>query len=296
MEPAERNEPWARPRPGMVLSGCVLERVLERGFLGTLWQAFETDRDRPVAVKILHPVLACGEELRPEDRNLAEALSRVRHPGVVRIHRVGEEGPFRYLVREFVSGHRLDQLLRQDQGAIHTRPGRDWSQVVDAWGWQIARALGHCHELGLLHRALWPGNVGIGHDGKARIFDFWIGAVASPVGVTCLRGYLSPEEEWGGPVGPRSDLFSLGVVLYRCLAGTLPYPVLRTPSEDKVFFDRRPRPIRHFRPSVDRSLEAVVLKALELDPNQRFGSAYEMAEALQASSAGDPDWGRGATG
>ena len=266
-------------KPGMVLGGCVLERVLERGYLGTLWLAYEPDRDRQVTLKVYHPAQACGEEFRVESQRLAEAVATLSHPHLVRVLRFTEDPPYRFLVREFQPGTRLDSVLREERHRPKARLQGGWVPTVCRWGAQIAEGLDHAHRLGILHRALWPGNIGIGTDGKARAFDFWTGAARSPVVVTCLRGYLAPEEEWQGPVGPAADVFSLGAVLYRCLAGTLPYPVLRTPSEDKVFFDRPPRSLRRRVPELAPGVEAAVLRALELDPEGRPASAGAVAAA-----------------
>ena len=288
--------------PGLNLGGCYLERVLEKGALGTLWLANDTALRRLVGVKVFHgPIIEAATD---SETILAEAgsVARLDHPTLSSIYRAGRNEGCVYIVCEHVVGERLDLLLsrvatsRQSQwpstlsgttvfsASLPALLQRDsgWSGTIARWGSELAYGLSTAHRRGIIHRAVWPGNIVVARLGSVRLFDFWLGGHASPREVSALHGYLSPEEEAGAEVSASSDVFSLGATLYRGLTGVLPFPIQQTLTEDIVLFDRAPAPLTSHGLNAPRELEKILRRALRIEPSRRYQDIAEMGEALES--------------
>lgn len=249
-----------------------VERVLGRGSQGVVYQARDPELGRSVAIKTLRPSRD-REALRREART-AGGLS---HPGIVPVYEAGEHEGTPYVVYELVDGETLRDCLRRT-------PVVPSEQVV-VWAGQLLDALDHAHGRGVVHRDLNPANIRIDARGSARIMDFGISAAVGETAGTAVVGtasYLAPEQVSGATLGPASDLFSLGLVLWEMLAGE---PAIEAPDAMSAMYRIAHEPIDP--PSsrgaeVDRRLEALVMRALEKAPEDRFTGARAMRAALDA--------------
>jgi serine/threonine-protein kinase len=283
---------------GRIIAGkFVLEAVLGEGGTGTVYRARQLALDRTVALKLLRREIARDEHFLERFKREARAASRLDHPNSVRVLDFGQDHDSSlYLVMELVQGRTLYEIIDADWPLENARVVRLLSQVL--------AALAVAHELGVIHRDLKPENIIVvrttGDDGEdvehAKVCDFGIAALGarlrSPAGTderrVTLSGsfvgtpeYMSPEQVRGELGDQRSDLYSLGVVLYQLLTGRLPF---RDPSPWTValLHNTEPPPPPSTLLHVHPGLEAVCLKAMSKQPEHRFDTAREMRAALRA--------------
>ena len=251
------------------------------GAMGEVHLAEDLRLARPVAIKSLRPELARYPDIRQRFSQEARAAARISHPNVVRIYDTGEEGRTPYLVMECLPGTTLvDELA---WGTLE--PPRARRVGLDVLG-----ALDAAHRLGVVHRDVKPGNILLtaAIDGPVKVSDFGIAKSTDEHSITesgALVGtpaYLAPERVAGEPAGPRSDLYSLGVVLYEGLAGRRPYEAETSLALALAIHMGDGPDLLELRPDLDPALVAIVDKALARDPAERWASAAEMAEALRA--------------
>jgi pimeloyl-ACP methyl ester carboxylesterase/tRNA A-37 threonylcarbamoyl transferase component Bud32 len=285
-EPALPAEP-----PRALLHFEVLEKLGEGG-MGAVFKARDTRLDRLVAIKRLARGIASDPDARRRFHAEARAASALHHPGIVVVHAIEEIGGVEHIVMEFVDGEPLDEIIAR--GPLPA------SRVV-ALGADIADALAHAHEAGLVHRDVKPANVIVAANGRPKVLDFGIAkpmaGAASPLAVSApLTGtgaivgtlpYMSPEQLAGAPVDGRADVFSLGCVLYEMATGVRAFD-----ANDPVALVQRlvaldPAPPRTHVAGLPIELEAVVMRALEKRPAARFGSARELAGALRRIAGHD---------
>jgi serine/threonine protein kinase len=282
---------------GVVLGGTYqLERLLGRGGMGEVWQARHLLLDEPRAIKIILGAIASDPVVRQRFiKGEARASLRLEHhPNIVRVYELGQHDNMPYMVMEYVqsgpNGSNLADLL--------DRQGRFKPLPVGVMLDQLAAGLEVAHRHGLVHRDIKPGNVLIDNSvpGNPRYMlsdfgltkdlqaDFKMTAVGFSVGTPA---YMSPEQAGSG-AGPRSDIYSLAVVMYELLTGQLPFkgiPVLQMAQHASM----PPPPLRSIAPDIPAEIEAVILKALAKNPEDRYGSATEFALAYrQALSQGSP--------
>jgi serine/threonine protein kinase len=253
---------------------------LGRGGMGVVFQAFDSTLRRVVAVKFLSPRLAVSSLARARFTREAQAAAALNHPNVVTIHAIGEHEGLPYMVMEYVAGLTLDERLEQE-GVLQVKS-------ILRIGIQIARGLAAAHAQGLVHRDIKPANIllEIGID-RVKISDFGLACVtAEPWRLTAsgiLLGtppYMSPEQARGSALDHRSDLFSLGSVLYHLCTGERPFP---GPNVNVILThvrDREPRPIRDLNPDIPRVLENHIARLMAKNPADRFASADELALTL----------------
>lgn len=269
-----------------------LLRQLARGGMATVWEAEDDVLSRRVAIKVLHPHLASDETFRERFRREAVAVARLNHPAVVAVFDTGEDDDLAYLVMELVDGRPLSTVL-SERGQL---PAATAIDIVS----QIAEGLGAAHERGIVHRDVKPANILILDDGRAKITDFGIARGAAgtdldedltQVGtIVGTAKYLAPEQVEGGEVDARTDVYSLGLVLYEALCGR---PAFSEETELATALARtREAPLspRQVRVDVPRDIEAVVMRALARNPVDRFASAAELRTALASLDveAADP--------
>jgi WD40 repeat protein len=271
------------------LDGLHVRQELGRGRFGVVYEAVD-ELDRLVAVKVLKPEWAADPRERSRFEQEARKAAAVRHDHIVTVHRVGQApgSALPYLVMEYLAGETLAARLRR-QGIL---PPQEAAEVVR----QVALGLAAAHAGGLVHRDVKPSNIMLeAGSGRAKVTDFGLArateaeSVASQSGaVVGTPAYVSPEQVTApGKVDGRSDVYSLGVVLYEALTGERPFRGLPHLVLNQVVNDP-PRPPRKLNDAVPRDLETICLKCLHKEPQRRYGSAVALAEDLRHWQKGEP--------
>ena len=265
------------------LGGYRILKELGRGGMGVVYQAEDVKLKRLVALKAMLPNLAADAVARQRFLREAQAMAAVRHDHVVTIFQVDEVNGVPFLAMEFLQGMPLDKWLKEGR--------KPTAAQVLRLGREIADGLAAAHERGLIHRDVKPGNVWLdsSHKGRVKILDFGL-ARAGQEDVHLTRSgaivgtpaYMAPEQARGEKVDPRSDLFSLGCVLYKLCTGAMPFAGDTTMSLLMALALDHPKPVREINPDVPEELSDLVMKLLEKDPARRPQSAREAAQALQA--------------
>src|ERR1700687_1678339 len=271
-------------RPGDTLDQYQLLDVIARSGMATIFRARDLDSGRTVALKVPH--MQYESDIVFHERFLREEQigQRLNHPSIVKVLSPKHKSRM-YLAMEYVEGERLSDRLR---GA---RPLPIDTAVQLAI--QIADAISYLHDHGVVHRDLKPENVMLTPDGKVKLMDFGIALDTTSRKVTWsglsqtvgTPDYMSPEQVQGKRGDARSDIYSLGIILYEMLTGRVPF------AGDNVYAAMRakvystPQPPRQLRPEIPASIEEIVLCAIEQEPHKRFESALEMREALTHPSS-----------
>ncbi|HEY5293705.1 MAG TPA: protein kinase [Burkholderiales bacterium] len=256
---------------------------LGRGAMGTVYRAHDPLIDRDVAIKTLHPDLPEDVIAELRERFLREAKSagRLNHPNIVTIFDVGEQDGVAYMAMELLEGRSLQQILAES-------PRLPFQTVADLVA-QIADALDRAQQLGIVHRDVKPANIVVSASGHAKLTDFGVAYV--PASTMTQTGtmigsprYMSPEQVLGLPVDPRSDIFSLGVVLYEMLAGCAPFVRAGDstifPLINRIAAEPHP-PVTQLDASIHAAFEVILSKALAKKPEDRYQRAGEMANDLR---------------
>jgi uncharacterized protein (DUF433 family) len=259
---------------------------LGRGGMGVVYRARQLSLNRVVALKM---ILAGGHSAPDQIvrfRAEAQAAARLRHPGIVQIHEIGEHDGLPYFSLELVEGGSL-------AGKLRGRPlkARRAAELIE----DVARAVQHAHARDILHRDLKPGNILITADGVPKIADFGLAKqleVAGPTRTGEVMGtpaYMAPEQAQGRKdIGPAADVYSLGAILYEALTGRPPFVAATDLDMLLQVLEADPVPPRQFNPRVPRDLETVCLKCLRKDPAERYPSAGELADDLGRFLDGEP--------
>jgi len=261
---------------------------LGRGGMAEVYKAYQPALDRHVAVKILHPFVATDETFLARFEREARAVAALRHANIVRVFDFGHEDDTYYMVMEFVDGQTLKQRLNALRAAGQTMSPAEVTKLIA----QTAHALHHAHERGLIHRDIKPANILLTSQGDAVLSDFGIARMVESTrytmtGVIGTPDYMSPEQGQGMEVDLRTDIYSLGIVLYECLTGRTPFSA-DTPLAVIFKHVQDPLPMpRSINPEITAAMEHVVIKSLAKSPGDRFASAEEMADALEAAQQGD---------
>ena len=258
----------------------VLLRRIGQGGMGVVWLAHQPSVDRLVAVKIVHPQWAASSTMVERFRRESRAVGQLEHPNIVRVIDAGEEQGLVWLAMELVSGEGLDERLRR-KASLRDRL---------AWGRDIARGLAHAHAHGVLHRDVKPSNIRIRDDGRAVLLDFGLAKIADATALTRSGGfqgsphYAAPEQVSTsiGAIDERSDVYALGVTLYEALSGELPFGGETTEGVFHSILHRPARALRRLDPSVSRDVETVVATAMQRDPEDRYATASDFADDLDA--------------
>lgn len=257
----------------------VLQKIGEGG-MATVYRGKHCTLGREVAIKVLHPHLSCSVRNRKRFAREARAIEHLRHDNILEIFDYsGSDSDDCYIVTEFVEGENLTDLLH--------RVGPMPSEVVALIGLHLARALAYAHEAGILHRDLKPDNVMLRRDGTVKLMDFGIARFLDESQVTmtgALVGspaFMSPEQAREADLDPRSDLFSLGTLLFYLLTGHLPFAGSNPSLILKNIIEGNRPGVSELAPSVSASLAATVDLLLHVDREERPQSARKVEEALQ---------------
>lgn len=263
-----------------------VEAELGRGGMGQVFRVRDTREDKDAALKVLHPLVEDDPDRVERFRREITLLSKIQHAAVPRVIGWGVDGGDVFFVSEIVEGHDLKLEIQQH--------GPKQAAEAAALLASVADALAAAHALGIVHRDVKPNNIMIGTDGGVRLVDF---GLARGVGVDMSSltrtgtivgtpGYMSPEQFDGQGVDERSDLYSLGVVLFELLTGRLPFTG-QTPIAIAMKHKNEPPPLpRSLRHDLPAWMERVVLTCLEKDPAQRYHTAAELAKELRRPRSG----------
>jgi serine/threonine protein kinase len=271
-----------------IIPGYEMIRMVDQGGMGVVYEARQLELSRTVAVKMISSL-----HLRPKVvarfRSEAEAAARLQHPNFVQIFEVGQVNGRPFFAMEFVSGGSLAELLtRKPPGA------RGAAQLVET----LARAVHAAHERGIVHRDLKPSNVMLAADGTPKIADFGLakrlgddsGGHTHTGEVLGTPSYMAPEQAEGhkDQIGPHTDVYALGAILYEMLAGKPPFQGASPLDALRQVVNVEPTPPSRLVASIPRDLEAICLKCLEKSPRQRYGSALALADDLRRFLDGRP--------
>ena len=269
---------------GTELGGYQIISLLGVGGMGAVYRAYDPSLDRFVALKVLHEGDADHAARRRILRREARSASALNHPHICTIHEVGEADGEVFMIMEFVEGRSLRDLIATDPLPL---------SVALRYAIQIADALAHAHDRRILHRDLKTSNVMITSDGRVKVLDFGLArrlceeelevspdstATVAEGPVTGTLAYMAPELLGGDPAGTRSDLWSLGVVLYEMVVGTLPFSGRTTPELSAAILRETPKPLPA---DVPAGLRRTILRSLSKEPAQRYHHAREVAAALE---------------
>ena len=278
-------EPVSDPR--LYSNRYQVTHLLARGGMAMVYRAQDELLNRAVALKILYPELSADPLFVERFRREAQAAANLSHPNIVPVFDWGEDEGTYFIVMELIDGTSLAEMLRGGRTLTASRS----AQLIA----QVAAALGYAHRSGVVHRDVKPGNILITSDGQVKVTDFGIAQavatedqLAEAGSVMGTATYFSPEQAAGASVDGRSDVYSLGVVLYEMLAGRPPF-VGDTPVEvaSQHVNDVIPLPTQ-FNDAIPRDLEAITMQALAKWPDQRYQSADEFRADLLRFSEGQP--------
>jgi serine/threonine-protein kinase len=261
----------------------VIKRKLGSGGMADVYLAEDQELGRRVALKLLDDRHASDEQFVERFRREAQSAAGLNHPSIVSIFDRGQAEGTYYIAMEYLDGRTLKELL--------IRNGPTPPAIAIDYARQILGALAFAHRNAIVHRDIKPHNIIVRPDGRLKVTDFGIarsGAsqMTEAGSIVGTAQYLSPEQARGAPVDPRSDLYSLGIVLYEMLTGKVPFTG-DTPVEIAMkHLSQVPEPPSSIRPEIPHDLDAVVMRALAKDPDQRYGSAEEMDADLARVARG----------
>lgn len=273
-----------------------IEGVIGEGGMGTVYKAVDTNLARPVAIKVMHPQYAAQTEFQQRFQQEAQAAARLEHPSIVRVYHFGREQGYLYIVMELVPGLSLGTYMKQ-LAARKQIIQLDETILLIA---QVADALGYAHHKGVIHRDVKPDNILVKQLDQAErpdepplravMTDFGLaklmegGLETAPGEFMGTLAYISPEQIMEQPLDGRSDIYSLGIVLFQLATGQLPFRV-RTPSEAVLKHIQQPPPApRVMQPGLPLLLEQVILKALAKKPGDRYQTGEEFAASLRKAA------------
>src|SRR4051812_34026921 len=266
---------------GRLLAGRyrILEKIGEGG-AAEVFRALDERLDRTVAVKLLRPQFTSDPQSRTRFAVEAKAAARLSHPNIVDVYDFGEapDGSM-FIVMQYVDGENLKDILQ--------KRGRMTAGEVIAIARQVCSALSVAHDKGLIHRDVKPQNIMVDRGGNVRLTDFGVvkalsGPALTQSGMTFgTAAYLSPEQATGAQIGPASDLYALGCVMFEMLSGMPPFTGDNPAIVAYKQVWEQPRPVHDLVPEVPPSLEAIVMRCLNKDPKHRYASTANLADELE---------------
>jgi len=268
--------------PGRTISHYEILALIGQGGMGSVYKAFDTKLKRPVALKFLRPHLWHSLEGQKRFFSEARAAAALDHPNICTIYEIDERDGTIFIAMAFVDGQSLRDRINTGRLPI--------AEAIEIAG-QVAGGLQAAHEKGIVHRDVKPANLIVTIDGTVKIVDFGVAQVLSETGITSAGmtvgtvAYMSPEQAQGETVDRRTDIWSLGVVLFEMLTGRLPFPGEKTFAVLNAILHKPAEPLAELRPDAPPALAQVVAKTLQKDPAARYATAQALGSALQACAA-----------
>ncbi len=286
LERAERANA-SQTLPFENLGGYEIKERLGAGGMGSVYLAKQTSLGRTVALKVIRSDLRNSETILKRFQREAHAVARLRHRNIVNVHEFGRDGEWDYIAMELVPGQSLDMVLRDSPPE---------PQQVLQWGVELAEALAHAHEQGVVHRDVKPANIMITPAGRPVLLDFGLARMTGSEATRLTTGfagtpqYAAPEQliDDGDNVGGRTDIYALGVTLYEALTGQLPYESGRIDELLLRILREEPTPPRRVNPALSVDVETVLLKMMEKEPARRYDSGWTAAADIKRLLAVQP--------
>jgi len=276
--------------PGQTLLHYRIVEKLGQGGMGVVWKAVDTTLDREIALKVLPDDVANDPERLSRFEREAKALAALDHPNIVTIHTVQQAEGVRFITMELVRGASLTKSI--------PKGGMPLAELLRV-GASLADALEAAHAKGVVHRDLKPGNVMIGNDGRVRVLDFGLvklnrpdadgdathAMTATATGIGVVVGtlpYMSPEQLKGEAVDHRTDIFSVGVMLYEMATGRHPFPAKSNAERVALILTATPRRANEIRDDIPDGLQRVIERCIAKDPSRRFETAGQIRDELRS--------------
>ncbi len=250
------------------------------GGMADVYKATDIIDNKTVAVKILKREYAENEEFLRRFRNESRMVAQLSHPNIVRVYDVGFSDKLQFMVMEYIDGITLKEYIENEK--ILT-----WKDSVH-FIIQVLRALQHAHDKGIVHRDIKPQNIMLFTDGTIKVMDFGIAKSAKEQAYTATDQaigtvyYISPEQARGGAVDEKSDIYSVGVMLYEMLTGQKPFDADKPVSIAVMHMNNTPKRPRAINPDIPAGLEEIILRAMEKDPENRYQTAADMIKDIES--------------
>lgn len=255
-----------------------------RGGMATVFKAYHAALDRFVAIKVPVADLQSNPEVLARFKREVRIIAKLDHPSIIPIYDVSEFEGTPFLVMRFIEGRTLREFLSQYKKIVSLPTATTIMRAVTS-------ALTFAHQKQVLHRDVKPSNIMLGNDGSVYLMDFGLARIVAEADLTISKDvvlgtpyYISPEQAKGEPLDERTDIYSLGVVLYELLAGRVPFTGERPSIVVYHHISTPPPPPSTFNPNISPALEQMILRALAKDRNQRYASAAEMMQAFQEAA------------
>lgn len=259
----------------------LIESLIGVGGMANVYKGKDLRTGNLIAVKVLKEEFLDNEELVRRFKNESKAISILDHPNIVKVYDVSVTDRLQYIVMEYIDGITLKEYLKQRGGAL------TWKEVVH-FATQVLSALDHAHSKGIVHRDVKPQNIMLQANGSIKMMDFGIArfsrAQSQTVSDKAIGSvhYISPEQAKGDHTDARTDIYSTGVMMYEMLSGRLPFDGTGAVSIAIMQISEKPKPLAEVAPHVPLGLRQITEKAMEKNPDDRFQSAREMLEAIDA--------------
>lgn len=259
----------------------LIESLIGVGGMANVYKGRDVRTGNQIAVKVLKEEFLDNEELVRRFKNESKAISILNHPNIVKVYDVSVTDQLQYIVMEYIDGITLKEHLKQRNGAL------TWKEVVH-FATQVLSALDHAHSKGIVHRDVKPQNIMLQADGSIKMMDFGIArfsrAQSQTVSDKAIGSvhYISPEQAKGDHTDARTDIYSVGVMMYEMLSGKLPFDGTGAVSIAIMQISEKPKPLAEVAPNIPVGLRQITEKAMEKDPADRYQSAQEMLDAIAA--------------
>ncbi|HYE15153.1 MAG TPA: serine/threonine-protein kinase, partial [Pyrinomonadaceae bacterium] len=258
---------------GQIVGNYKIEQKLGEGGMGAVFRGVDMMLEREVAIKFLRPELASQPQVVERFRSEAVTLAKLNHPNIATLYNFMRQGDSFFMVLEFVRGVTLDHVI-QERGALAAE------QAVPLFC-QVLDGIQHAHDFGIIHRDIKPANMMLTEKGNLKVLDFGIARILGTARMTRQGNvigtieYMSPEQVRGQETDARSDIYSLGMLLYEMLTGRIPFDITNEFELMKAQIEQMPVAPRQINPNIPEVVEQAIGRAIAKDPAHRFQSASE---------------------